>query len=75
MPVSSDWLRFKRALAGRRLPAALVDEAAFDRNVDRLVAPIAAAGKRVRIATKSLRCPALVWRVGGARRARRTAAS
>jgi len=45
------------------MPAAFVDLAAFDANVDRLLAPIRAAGKRVRIATKSVRCPALLDRV------------
>jgi D-serine deaminase-like pyridoxal phosphate-dependent protein len=59
----SEWQRFRRVLDGRRLPAAVVDVDAFDRNVDRLVAPLRAAGKRLRIATKSLRCPALVARV------------
>ena len=62
-PADARWRRYRRALAGRRLPAALVDLDALERNVDRLVAPIVAAGKRLRIATKSLRCPALVQRV------------
>ncbi|HUJ62229.1 MAG TPA: alanine racemase, partial [Kofleriaceae bacterium] len=52
--------RYRRALAGERLPAALVDLDALDANVDRLVAPIRAAGKRLRVATKSLRCPELI---------------
>jgi D-serine deaminase-like pyridoxal phosphate-dependent protein len=54
--------RCRRALADQPLPAALVDLDAFDRNVERLVAPVRAAGKTVRIATKSIRCPALVER-------------
>jgi D-serine deaminase-like pyridoxal phosphate-dependent protein len=54
--------RYHRALAGERLPAAFVDLDAFDANVDRLVAPLRAAKKQLRIATKSLRCPALVGR-------------
>ncbi len=50
-----EWQRLRRALAGRRLPAAVVDLDAFDRNVDRLAAPLAGTGKRLRIATKSVR--------------------
>jgi D-serine deaminase-like pyridoxal phosphate-dependent protein len=62
--VSDRWARYKRALAGEPLPAAIVDLDAFDANLARLVAPIRAAGKRVRLATKSIRCPALVERAG-----------
>lgn len=54
------WRRYRRALDGRRLPAAFVDLDALERNVERFVAPLRAAGKQLRIATKSLRCPALV---------------
>ncbi|HEX9102073.1 MAG TPA: hypothetical protein VF997_07715, partial [Polyangia bacterium] len=54
--------RYRRALAGEPLPAAIVDLDAFDANVERLLAPARAAHKRLRIATKSLRCPALVAR-------------
>jgi D-serine deaminase-like pyridoxal phosphate-dependent protein len=57
------WARYRRALAGETLPAAFVDLDAFDANVDRLVAPARAAKKRVRVASKSLRCPALIGRV------------
>jgi D-serine deaminase-like pyridoxal phosphate-dependent protein len=57
------YARYRRALAGHRLPAALVDVDAFDRNIDRLIAPLAGTPKRLRVATKSLRCPALVRRV------------
>jgi len=52
--------RYRRALAGERLPAALVDVDAVDANIPRLVEPIRAAGKAVRIATKSVRCPDLI---------------
>ena len=58
--------RYRRALAGEPLPAALVDLDAFEANVARLVAPARAANKRLRIATKSLRCPALVGRAAAA---------
>jgi D-serine deaminase-like pyridoxal phosphate-dependent protein len=57
------WQRYRRALADRRLPAALVDLDALERNTERLLAPVRASGKRVRIATKSLRCPAVIARV------------
>jgi D-serine deaminase-like pyridoxal phosphate-dependent protein len=58
-----DWARYKRALAGHRLPAALVDLDALERNAAVLLAPARQARRRVRVATKSLRCPALVDRV------------
>lgn len=57
-----DWARFRRALAGETLPAALVDLDAFDANLERLLAPARAAHKPVRVATKSLRCPMLIAR-------------
>jgi D-serine deaminase-like pyridoxal phosphate-dependent protein len=57
------WARLRRAIDGEPLPAAVVDLDAFDRNVERLLAPVAAAGKKVRIASKSIRCPALLRRV------------
>ena len=53
------WARYRRALAGELLPVAFVDLDAVDANVDRLVAPASAAQKCLRIATKSLRNPAL----------------
>jgi D-serine deaminase-like pyridoxal phosphate-dependent protein len=57
------WKRYREALAGERLPVAFVDLDAFERNVDRFVEVARAAGKRLRVASKSLRCPALVARV------------
>ena len=60
-PIAEDrWDRYTRALAGEPLPAALVDLDALEANAERLFAPIRAAGKRVRIATKSVRCPAVL---------------
>jgi len=47
------WERYRRLLAEEPLPAALVD-------LDALDAPVRARGKRLRIATKSIRCPDLV---------------
>jgi D-serine deaminase-like pyridoxal phosphate-dependent protein len=52
--------RYRRALGDARLPAAIVDLDAVERNVDRLLAPVRAHRKALRVATKSLRCPALV---------------
>jgi D-serine deaminase-like pyridoxal phosphate-dependent protein len=51
------------ALAGVPLPAAIVDLDAFDANVDRFATAARAAGKKLRVATKSIRCPDLVARV------------
>ncbi len=45
-----------RALDGVTLPAALVDLDALDRNADRIAGPARTHGKRLRLATKSLRC-------------------
>src|SRR5581483_1431882 len=53
------WARYRRALDGKPLPAALVDLDALDENLERLLAPIRAAGKKLRVATKSIRCPAV----------------
>lgn len=52
--------RYSRAIAGQPLPSAIVDLDALDANITQLVAPLRAAGKALRIATKSLRCPGLV---------------
>ena len=49
------------AVEGRRRPCALVDLEAFDRNLERLVAPLG-AHQTLRVASKSLRVPALVER-------------
>jgi D-serine deaminase-like pyridoxal phosphate-dependent protein len=48
--------------SGERLPAALVDLEAFDRNARMLASIAAASGKTIRIATKSLRVPSLIRR-------------
>src|SRR5262245_18948711 len=54
------YARFRKVLAGERLPTAVVDLDAVDANIEQLVAPIRSAGKALRIATKSLRCPDLI---------------
>ncbi|MCA9665012.1 MAG: alanine racemase [Myxococcales bacterium] len=51
------------AIAGEALPAALVDLDAFDRNIERLLAPVRAAKKTLRVASKSVRCPDLLRRI------------
>ena len=56
--VPDGYQRLKDAIAGERLPTAVVDLDAMDRNFDRLVAT--AQGKPMRIASKSVRCPALL---------------
>lgn len=63
MSTEDRWSRYRRALAGEPLPAALVDLEALEVNSGRLTVPIRAAGKRVRIASKSVRCPALLERI------------
>jgi D-serine deaminase-like pyridoxal phosphate-dependent protein len=69
MPESAAWSRLRRAIAGEPLPCALVDLDAFDNNLARLLAPVRAAGKTMRPATKSVRVPDLLTRIlekGGA---------
>ena len=55
-----EWERLRRAVQGCPLPLALVDLDALEANVERLTAPARAGGKRIRVATKSVRCPALL---------------
>lgn len=62
MSPPAPYLRLKEAIAGRPLPLALVDLAAFDHNLERLLAPARRQNKRVRLATKSLRVVALIER-------------
>ncbi len=52
--------RLRTAIAGERLPVAIVDMDALDANADRLVAQVRESGKTLRMATKSVRCPALI---------------
>jgi len=53
----------KKALAGRRLPAAFVDLDAFERNADRVRRQIDGRGTPLRIASKSVRVPDLLRRL------------
>jgi D-serine deaminase-like pyridoxal phosphate-dependent protein len=58
---AEDYQRFRAALGSEPLPAAIVDLDALNANIDALVA--AAHPKPLRIATKSIRCPALVHHI------------
>jgi D-serine deaminase-like pyridoxal phosphate-dependent protein len=57
------WERFKKILDGAILPVALVDLDSFERNADRLFGMARAAKKPLRIASKSVRVPALLTRL------------
>jgi D-serine deaminase-like pyridoxal phosphate-dependent protein len=52
--------RYREALRHERLPVAVVDLDALERNVDAVVGPVRAQGKTVRVASKSVRCVALL---------------
>jgi D-serine deaminase-like pyridoxal phosphate-dependent protein len=58
-----DYRRYRRAVAGRPLPLALVDLDRFDANVRYVAATQARSGKTIRVASKSIRCPDLLRRV------------
>lgn len=60
-PRATDRARFDRATAGLDAPLAIVDLDAFDANADDLVRR--SGGKPLRIASKSVRCRALLERV------------
>lgn len=63
------WEGFVRSLRGERLPAALVDLDAVDRNVARVVRTLSGSGKTLRVASKSVRHVGLLRRIlegGGA---------
>ncbi|MFJ9212268.1 amino acid deaminase/aldolase [Streptomyces sp. NPDC102264] len=62
-PRATDRARYDRATAHLDAPLALVDLEAFDANADDLVRR--AAGKPIRVASKSVRCRALLERVLG----------
>ena len=65
-PVTYESLTYEAlrdALGDRALPAMLVDLDALDRNTARLAAVAEGAGKNLRVASKSLRVPALLRRI------------
>ncbi|ROQ98939.1 D-serine deaminase-like pyridoxal phosphate-dependent protein [Streptomyces sp. 2132.2] len=61
LPASGDRARYDRATAHLDAPLAIVDLAAFDANADDLARR--AGGKPIRVASKSVRCRALLERV------------
>jgi len=60
---SGDYVRYRDILRGERLPAAFVDLDRFDANVAYVASTQRATGKRVRVASKSLRCVELIRRI------------
>ena len=62
-----DWNRqyrqYRQCLEGRRFPLAFVDLDQFDRNVAYVAATQKETGKTVRVASKSIRCVALLRRI------------
>jgi D-serine deaminase-like pyridoxal phosphate-dependent protein len=64
-----DYDYYRALIRGRRLPLALVDLDRFDANLAHVAATQEDSGKTIRVASKSIRCPALLRRVfatGGA---------
>jgi D-serine deaminase-like pyridoxal phosphate-dependent protein len=62
--------QYRDILKGERLPVAFVNLNAFDENLDSMLRIIQGSGKTLRVASKSLRCVALLKRLrerGGAR--------
>src|SRR5258708_37382174 len=57
---SRQWRRYRDAIAGERLPLALVDLDALDTNIAHFRSVASAGGKGLRVATKSLRSVALI---------------
>jgi D-serine deaminase-like pyridoxal phosphate-dependent protein len=62
----AEWQRLRNAIRGEAMPLALVDLDALEANVARLCEPARAHGKRVRVATKSVRCPGLLAHIADA---------
>lgn len=52
---------YKNILEGERLPAAVVDLDIFDQNVESIIQR--AKGKKIRVASKSVRCQSLLKRI------------
>jgi D-serine deaminase-like pyridoxal phosphate-dependent protein len=52
--------RYRRAIAEARMPCAIVDLDAVDANAATLLGDVRPSGKTLRLATKSVRCPALI---------------
>ncbi len=62
-PARARYERYREALSGVALPAAFVDLDALEENVDRVKAAVRAGGKTLRVASKSIRVPALLRRI------------
>jgi D-serine deaminase-like pyridoxal phosphate-dependent protein len=62
-PPSGDYERWRRALADERLPAALLDLDALERNAQQLFGPARAANKTIRLASKSVRAIEVMKRI------------
>ncbi len=56
----SAYNRYREVLQGEPLPCAFVDLDAVDQNLETLLQPVREAGKTLRMASKSLRCVALM---------------
>lgn len=59
----AEWERFRRALAGQRLPAMIVDLDALEHNVRVVLGRLERTPVTLRIATKSIRVPAVLDRL------------
>lgn len=57
---SAQYEALREAVRGAPLPAALIDLDAVDHNIEVLTAPVRAASKTLRLATKSIRCVELL---------------
>ena len=55
-----EYLRYKEALRGERLPLAFVDLDRLEANADYVAGLVRGSGKTARVHSKSLRCPALI---------------
>ncbi|MGM0578937.1 MAG: hypothetical protein ACQEXJ_24655 [Myxococcota bacterium] len=60
MDPTVDWERWRRVLSGEPLPAAVVDLDALDHNQDLILDRLGEAGPTLRMASKSIRVPAIL---------------
>lgn len=60
---NEQYVVYREALRGQRLPLAFVDQDAFDANIETVRRIVAPTGKTVRPGTKSLRCEPLLRRI------------
>jgi D-serine deaminase-like pyridoxal phosphate-dependent protein len=57
------WERYRAAIAGESLPCAIIDMDALEANARAIGRPLEGGTKKLRVATKSLRCPTIVRHV------------